>query len=374
MPGAADNEVMAVGQRCGDRDHQPILGDLAPIAEDHVVAATAENQIRAAVAPDDVVRISAVDLVVARAALDPAGPGAQPDQIVTRAAFHLEGHVDVGHAGQIDDVVAFAAQGDDPRTDVVGLRHPLADAQTGRPYLDLARPRRCDVELLGDILLVALQSLLSELAHIQLQHAAGQLAGQRWNPRERDVEIDQRDLRRDVPFLVDREQQQIDFQVREQLGIQPPVHVEYRQRRQDRAAVTGFVQEVRGQFVQADFAVFVRIVQVEIDLGENPAAHARFGRHQVDLGRRRDAAVQLDFGHVDRPRRVHVVDEKPVEQQQRVAETRIVEIEQALRVVAEGKVDLRAQPTFDRCAQRTPDREKLGIAEFEYQRIRVDPH
>ena len=137
---------------------------------------------------------------------------------------------------------------------------------------------------------------------------------------ERDVEVDQRDVGRDVEFLVDREQEQVDLQEREQLGEDLAVHVEHGERREQLRRAVGvhrLVEEVLGQLLQPDLAVLVRVVQVEVDLGEDAAGDARPGDAEVELGRRRDAAGQRHFGHVVAAavRGARVADEQAVEQQ-----------------------------------------------------------
>ena len=370
----ADDNVAAVGERRVARQHQLVGGDLALVAEDEVVAALAVDVIGTAVAVDDVVLLAADDGVVALATLDDAASGAEDDEIVADAAVDLELHRGVGDLGQVDDVVALAAQGDDAGADLVFLRLALGYAKGLGPDLDLAGSGLFNVEVLGDVSGVALEPLVGELAHVELQHATGEFGRQRRDPRERNIEADERDLGRDVEFLVDLEQHQIDLQVREQLRVEPAGDVEHGQWRERRAAVVGLVQEVGRQLGQPNLAVVVRVVQVEVDLGEDAAADAGLGHHQVDFRGRGDAAGQRDFGHVDLARGVHVIDEEAVEQQFRAAEAAVGEFDQALRVVAEGEVDVRREPPFDRGPERPPDREERRVAELELERARIDPH
>ena len=230
------------------------------------------------------------------------------------------------------------------------------------------------MEVLGDVGGIALEPLVGELAHVELQDAIRQFGRERGDTRERDVEIDDRDLGSDVELLVDLEQHQVDLEIREQLGVDTAGDVEHGKRRECRAAVVELVQEVGGEFRQAHLAVVVRVVQVEVDFGEDAAADPGLGHHQVDFRRRRDAAGQRDFGNVDLARGVHVVDEEAVEQQFRTAEAAVGEFDQALRVVAEREVDVGGQAPFDGSTERAPDGKEHRVAELELERPRIDAH
>src|SRR5439155_1590241 len=96
----------------------------------------------------------------------------------------------------------------------------------------------------------------------------------------------QLDFGRDVEGLVDLEDQQVDLEEGEQLRGEGAVHVEDRQGREGDVAVLRFVEEVGDELLDAHAPVLVRVVQVEVDLGEQAAADAGPGHRQVQLGRR----------------------------------------------------------------------------------------
>ena len=220
--------------------------------------------------------------------------------------------------------------------------------------------------MLAEVAFVALEALVGELAHVQAQHAVGELVGERRHARERDLEVEQLDLGRDRELEVERDEQQVDLEVGEQLQEQPPRDVENRQGRQHRLAVAELVQEVVGDLVEPDPAVLVRVVQEHEGLEADAQPDPGLGEADVELGRGRDARGELE----DRLLRVEV---QAVEQRERIAEPAVEEVAQAERVVAEGRrIDDDSGRDPERDAERAVDREELRVGELERELGQVD--
>ena len=80
---------------------------------------------------------------------------------------------------------------------------------------------------------VAELTLLGEVADVEDEVAILELAGQHRRAEEVDLEVSQDQGRRDLEFLVQCKEAEVDFQEREQLGRDLAGDVEYRQRREE---------------------------------------------------------------------------------------------------------------------------------------------
>src|SRR5262249_51625859 len=99
-------------------------------------------------------------------------------------------------------------------------------------------------------------------ADIDQEVAVGLFGGQNRRPEEVDGEVGQRDGIGNLESLVDREESEIDLHKREQFGRYLPSHVEHGQRRQETFCDVGclqLVQEIAGQFIEADPAVVIGV-------------------------------------------------------------------------------------------------------------------
>src|SRR5690242_4949305 len=236
---APDNDIGTIGERCIYGQGETVRGELAFVADDQVVPALGIDRVVAFLAENLIVLVAARDLIIAAAAVDDGLARAGLDDVVAYSSVDLIFDVLVGHAREIDDVVALAAEGDDLAAHRVRLGEP---ERTHFDVIGIVALR--DDKILRLIGVIAFQPEIGELAHIELKRAVGQLICECGHTRERQIEVHQRDVRRDVEFLVDREQEQIDLQKREQLRKNLPGDIEDRQRGERGRAEVSFVQKI----------------------------------------------------------------------------------------------------------------------------------
>src|SRR5262249_30020172 len=148
---------------------------------------------------------------------------------------------------------------------------------------------------------VALDPLGGVRAHVELEHTVAQLGREGGGAEEIRLEIQEDGRRGDVPLFVDMEEEQVDLQEGEEPRLEVANDVEDGQRRECGLAVLDLVEEVGGDFLDANAAVLVRVVEGEIDVGEQAPPDAAAGDGEIELGRgpqpcvegelRRDLAV-----------------------------------------------------------------------------------
>ena len=296
-PAAGGDDVVAVAKGRAGAQHAVL--DAAFITEHDVHAATGVDGVVTGLAVDRVVAGAGGDVVAAEAATDGGRPGggAQRDGVVACATVDLVGDGAVGDAGQVDDVIALARRDDDLADPRITLLE--GDAAEGRTHDHLVRrPALRDGETLAEVDRVVVLPLRGEFTHVDLQHTVADVAGQRGHAGERDLEVHQRDRWRDVEFLLDLEQEQVDLEEGEQLGVQLAGDVEHGQRRQRRLAVLHLVEHVVDNLGDAHAPVMVVVEEIEEDIGKDAAGHAGARHAQVELGGGRQATAESDLRNV----------------------------------------------------------------------------
>ena len=363
-PGVDGVVAVAVG-RAGAQD--PVLHP-AVVAEHDVRAAAGVDHVVAGFTVDRVAAGTGSDVVAAEATADGGrtGSGAERDGVIACTAVDLVGDGAAGDAGQIDDVVALARRDND----LADAREALLEGLAAKRRLDDYRVRGAplsDDEVLAEVVRVVVLAFGSELAHVDLQHATADVVRKLGHAGERNLEIHQRNGWCDVPFLVDREQEEIDLEECEQLGVDLPGDIEHGKRCQCRRTVLRLVQDAARDLGDANASVVIGIEEVEENVREHAAGHTGASHTQVELGRSREAAAQGDLRDI-RSRAIRiggVADVEAVEDQGRVAEVAFGEFLDAERIEAEGEVGVQTELAGDRRAKGPEDREELGVREVE---------
>src|SRR5262249_43694777 len=325
------------------------------VALDRVVPRPAGQRVVAGASRDRVGTSAAVDRVVAGVAEELVVTGPGLDRVVAVSTVDLDGDRGVGDAAQVNEVVAEAAERDDVVDAVEFLRVAAVAVELARPDADRAGSAG-DVDLLGDVVQVALDAGLGARADREGQRVAGHRPEES-RAVERHVEVEQlqpRELERERNLRQD----EVDLDVRAEEELQHAGDVEHGER------VAAVRQDVRLHLVEPDLAVVIQVGEVEEDVRVDAALDARADEAERDGCADGDLEVEHALGDVGAAvARTEVAEEEALEQARRVA--RAEQLLQTERVVADRQLQTAADSARERAHEWPDDRELLAVGHVE---------